>query len=53
MIATAGSTPADATDAPAIGRYLADHKLVPDLVLVSPATRTRETWELLAPTLDA
>jgi phosphohistidine phosphatase len=39
------------TDAPEIGHYLSDHKLVPDLVLVSPATRTRETWELLAPTL--
>jgi phosphohistidine phosphatase len=40
------------SDAPAIGRYLSDHKLVPDLVLVSPAARTRETWELLAPTLS-
>jgi phosphohistidine phosphatase len=39
------------TDAPVIGHYLSDHKLVPDLVLVSPATRTRQTWELLAPTL--
>lgn len=35
-------------DAPVIGRYLADEKLVPDLVLVSPATRTRETFDLLA-----
>jgi phosphohistidine phosphatase len=41
------------TDAPEIGRYLRDHKLVPDLVLVSPATRTRQTWELLAPALKA
>jgi phosphohistidine phosphatase len=41
------------TDAPEIGRYLSDHKLVPDLVLVSPATRTRETWHLLAPAFDA
>lgn len=35
-------------DAQVIGRYLADEKLVPDLVLVSPATRTRETFDLLA-----
>ena len=35
-------------DAPVIGRYLADEKIVPDLVLVSPATRTRETFDLLA-----
>lgn len=39
-------------DAPAIGSYLAGHKLVPDLVLVSPATRTRETWDLLAAAFD-
>lgn len=38
-------------DVPAIGHYLAEHKLVPDLVLVSPAARTRETFELLAATL--
>lgn len=39
------------TDAPVIGHYLNDHDLVPDLVLVSPAARTRETWNLLAPVL--
>jgi phosphohistidine phosphatase len=38
-------------DAPIIGQYLAEHRLVPDLALVSPAIRTRETWELLAATL--
>ena len=38
-------------DAPVIGHYLAEHKLVPDLALVSPAARTRETWELLAAVL--
>lgn len=38
-------------DAPIIGHYLAEQNLVPDLALVSPATRTRETWALLAPTL--
>ncbi|WP_395687308.1 SixA phosphatase family protein [Aestuariivirga sp.] len=31
-----------------IGRYLAEHDLVPDLVLCSPARRTRETWEIAA-----
>lgn len=39
------------TVAPLMGRYLADHGLMPDRVLVSSARRTRETWELLAPTL--
>lgn len=37
--------------APAIGRYLADELLLPDLVLISPARRTLETWELVAPML--
>lgn len=36
-------------DAPLIGRYLDENKLVPDLALISPATRTRETWDLLVP----
>jgi phosphohistidine phosphatase len=40
-------------DAPEIGGYMSDHKLVPDLALISPATRTRETWQLLAPALKA
>jgi phosphohistidine phosphatase len=35
-------------DAPLIGAYMARHGLVPDLALVSPATRTQETWALLA-----
>ena len=39
-------------DAPVTGSYLAEHKLAPDLVLVSPATRTRETWDLLAKAFD-
>ena len=34
-----------------MGRYLADELLLPDLVLVSPARRTAETWELVAPML--
>jgi phosphohistidine phosphatase len=32
-------------DAPVIGAYMAHHALIPDLALVSPSTRTRETWE--------
>jgi phosphohistidine phosphatase len=35
-------------DAPVIGAYMARHRLVPDLALVSPATRALETWTLLA-----
>lgn len=35
-------------DVPVIGAYMARHELVPDLALVSPATRTHETWTLLA-----
>lgn len=34
--------------APVMGRYLAREGLVPDRVLVSPARRTRETWDLLS-----
>lgn len=37
--------------APAMGRYLADELLFPDLVLISPARRTQETWELVRPML--
>jgi phosphohistidine phosphatase len=40
-------------DAPAIGRYLAENRLIPDLALVSPAARTRETWDLLAGALTS
>jgi phosphohistidine phosphatase len=36
-------------DAPVIGAYMAHHDLVPDLALVSPATRAQETWALVAP----
>jgi phosphohistidine phosphatase len=32
--------------APLIGRFLRAQKLVPDLVLCSPARRARETWKL-------
>ena len=33
-------------DAPAVGRWLAEQGIEPDLVVVSPAKRTRQTWEL-------
>ena len=38
-------------DAPLIGAYMAHHGLVPDLALVSPATRAEETWALVAKAL--
>ena len=40
-------------DAPRIGRWLHDHGYLPDVVICSAARRTRETWELVAPELDA
>jgi phosphohistidine phosphatase len=36
-------------EAAAMGRLLAKAGLVPDLALVSPAVRTRQTWEMAAP----
>jgi phosphohistidine phosphatase len=39
--------------AQAIGAYLRNEQLLPDLVLVSPARRTRETWEALAASIEA
>jgi phosphohistidine phosphatase len=36
------------SDSETIGAYLARHDLVPDLVVVSTAQRTRETWEHVA-----
>ncbi len=38
------------TDAPVIGNYIVRHHLIPDMVLVSPAARTQETWALVAAT---
>jgi len=35
-------------DASRIGSYMARHAFIPGRALVSPAARTRETWELLA-----
>lgn len=39
--------------APLMGDYLARAALIPDRVLVSPATRTVQTWELVKPALPA
>jgi phosphohistidine phosphatase len=35
-------------DAPVIGAYMVRHRLIPDLVAISPVTRTQETWALVA-----
>jgi phosphohistidine phosphatase len=40
-------------DAPAMGRWLRAAGHVPDLVLCSTARRTRQTWELVQPALQA
>lgn len=40
--------PRGRTAAPRIGSYIAREELVADRVLVSPARRTRETWDLVA-----
>lgn len=37
--------------APRMGAYLAAEGLIPDLALVSSAQRTRETWDLVGPSL--
>lgn len=39
-------------EAPEIGRWLAERRLVPDRVVVSPALRARRTWERAASTLE-
>jgi len=38
-------------DAPQIGAYMHDEDLLPNAAVVSPAMRTRETWELVAKAL--
>lgn len=40
-------------DAAAVGRWLAAEGVVPDLAVVSPAARARETWTLVAAGLPA
>ena len=37
--------------APLIARYIKQSRWQPDLVLCSPATRVRETWQLMTPVL--
>lgn len=39
--------------APKMAAYLAAEGLIPDRVLVSPARRTQETWDLVRPALGA
>ena len=39
-------------EAPLVGTYLAHNGLVPDRVLCSTSERTRETWELVAGSLE-
>jgi phosphohistidine phosphatase len=34
--------------APAMGKFMRRHKLIPDFVLCSPARRARDTWKLVA-----
>ena len=36
------------TEAPVIGRWLAEQRIAPDRVVVSPARRARQTWQLAA-----
>jgi len=40
-------------EAPQAGRWLAATGVLPDIALVSPARRTRETWQLVLSQLDA
>jgi phosphohistidine phosphatase len=40
-------------DAPRMGTFMARQRLVPDLVLCSPAVRTRQTLDLVLPRLKA
>jgi phosphohistidine phosphatase len=40
-------TPDGREDAAVMGRYMARHRFTPDAVLISPSTRTRETWDVM------
>lgn len=46
-------SPRGRKDAERIGTYLAHHGLIPQFALVSPALRTRETWENLVAALPS
>ena len=35
-------------NAETVGQFMQAHKLLPDLILVSPAQRTRQTYELMS-----
>jgi phosphohistidine phosphatase len=39
-------------DMSVVAGFVSNQRLTPDLALVSPAIRTRETWDLLLPVLD-
>lgn len=39
-------------DSARLGAYLVRHGLIPDFALVSPATRTRETWDGVSQSFD-
>jgi phosphohistidine phosphatase len=39
--------------APLIGEFMRAHDLQPDIVICSPALRTRQTWDLVAPVIRA
>jgi phosphohistidine phosphatase len=41
------------TDAAMIAAYMVGYALLPDRVIVSSATRTRETWQVMAPAFPA
>jgi len=43
--------PRGRNDAPALGAYMKDHGYRPDLILCSPARRTRETLALIEPAI--
>ena len=43
--------PQGRTDAAMVGAYLANHSFRPDQVVVSPSSRTRETWRQVAAAL--
>jgi phosphohistidine phosphatase len=40
-------------EAPLVGQWLHEHGTTPDLVVCSPATRVRQTWELVAAELPS
>lgn len=47
-----GLTARGRRDAAALGRWLADHEMVPDVVVVSTALRAQETWTAASSELD-